>query len=207
MSTSYKTPQEKFWSGEFGNDYIERNKSKSLIASKIAFLANALKTTDRMNSCIEFGANIGLNLAAMKSLFPEQEQYGLEINAEAAAELSKLVPPENVYVSSLLDFVPDRMWDLVLVKGVLIHINPDYLPQVYDTLIKSAGRYILIGEYYNPTPIALSYRGHEDRLFKRDFAGELLDRCSDLRLIDYGFAYHRDPKFPEDDINWFLLEK
>jgi len=25
--------------------------------------------------------------------------------------------------------------------------------------------YILIGEYYNPTPVAINYRGHEDRLF------------------------------------------
>jgi spore coat polysaccharide biosynthesis protein SpsF len=26
-------------------------------------------------------------------------------------------------------------------------------------------------------------------------------------LVDYGFAYHRDPAFPQDDITWFLLEK
>ena len=24
---------------------------------------------------------------------------------------------------------------------------------------------------------------------------------------DYGFAYKRDPKFPQDDITWFLMEK
>ena len=46
-----------------------------------------------------------------------------------------------------------------------------------------------------------------ERLYKRDFAGELLDRYPDLRLADYGFAYRRDPKFPQDDINWFLLAK
>jgi spore coat polysaccharide biosynthesis protein SpsF len=55
--------------------------------------------------------------------------------------------------------------------------------------------------------VSIPYRGHEDRLFKRDFAGELLSRFGDLRLIDYGFVYHRDPKFPQDDITWFLLEK
>jgi spore coat polysaccharide biosynthesis protein SpsF len=66
---------------------------------------------------------------------------------------------------------------------------------------------ILMGEYYNPSPTAIPYRGHADRLFKRDFAGELLDRFPDLRLIDYGFAYRRDPAFPQDDITWFLLEK
>ena len=53
----------------------------------------------------------------------------------------------------------------------------------------------------------IDYRGHTDKLFKRDFAGELLDRHKDLRLMDYGFVYHGDPKFPQDDITWFLLEK
>ena len=38
----------------------------------------------------------------------------------------------------------------------------------------------------------MPYRGHTARLFKRDFAGEMLDRFSDLRLVDYGFRYHRD---------------
>ena len=45
------------------------------------------------------------------------------------------------------------------------------------------------------------------RLFKRDFAGEILDRHADLQLVDYGFAYRRNPQFPQDDITWFLMEK
>ena len=56
-------------------------------------------------------------------------------------------------------------------------------------------------------PVEVVYRGHTGRLFKRDFASELLDRYSDLRLVDYGFVYHRDPTFPLDDFNWFLMEK
>ena len=28
-----------------------------------------------------------------------------------------------------------------------------------------------------------------------------------LKLIDYGFVYHKDPLYPLDDITWFLLEK
>ena len=100
-----------------------------------------------------------------------------------------------------------QRFDLVLIKGVLIHINPDYLPQVYETLYQSTGRYLLISEYYNPTPVQVSYRGHSDRLFKRDFCGEFLDHYPDFELIDYGFVYHRDPNFPQDDTTWFLLER
>ena len=81
------------------------------------------------------------------------------------------------------------------------------LPAAYDKLHQASRRFILVAEYYNPTPVEVSYRGHAERLFKRDFAGELLDRHADLRLLDYGFVYHRDPLFPADDISWFLLEK
>ena len=41
----------------------------------------------------------------------------------------------------------------------------------------------------------------------RDFAGEIMDRHPQLQLVDYGFAYRRDPNFPQDDITWFLMEK
>ncbi len=91
-------------------------------------------------------------------------------------------------------------------SGVLIHINPDELGMVYDNLFNLSKKYILISEYYNPTPIVVEYRGHAGKLFKRDFAGEMIDRF-DLKLMDYGFFYHRDNYFSFGDSNWFLLEK
>lgn len=92
-------------------------------------------------------------------------------------------------------------------KGVLIHINPDKLSLVYDIMYKSSSRYILVSEYYNPCPVDIKYRGHSEKLFKRDFACEMLDQFPDLRLINYGFVYHRDPNFPQDDMTWFLMEE
>lgn len=96
---------------------------------------------------------------------------------------------------------------MTLIKTVLIHINPNELNTVYEKLYNCSQKYILIAEYYNPTPMTVEYRGHSNRLFKRDFAGEMMDKYSDLKLIDYGFLYHRDNNFPEDDITWFLMEK
>ena len=89
---------------------------------------------------------------------------------------------------------------------MLIHINPESLNKVYENLYNMTSKYILVADYYNPSPVMVEYRGHKDRLFKRDFAGELIDKY-DLKLIDYGFEYHRDNYFPQDDFNWFLLEK
>lgn len=207
MSDQFKTSQEAFWAGEFGDRYIERNQGPALLASNIAFFRDALRSTRGIDDCIEFGANIGMNLAALRLLYPSQVQHAVEINPEAVSRLRESLPTGNVHHASILDFKPTASHDLALIKGVLIHINPAFLPAVYDLLHAASRRYILLCEYYNPSPVTLSYRGHEDRLFKRDFCGEMLDRFPDLRLVDYGFAYRRDPCFPQDDITWFLLEK
>ncbi len=204
---SFVTEQENFWAGSFGTDYIERNQGDQLLASNLNFFSRALAGARGLGSCLEFGSNVGMNLRAIKLLYPSMDLHAIEINADACARLREVVPPSQVHHQSILDFEPLRQWDLCLIKGVLIHINPQVLPQVYDTLVRSCGRYLLVAEYYNPSPVTIPYRGHGDRLFKRDFAGEIMDRHPGMRLVDYGFAYRRDPVFPQDDITWFLLEK
>ena len=203
----FKTDQEAFWAGDFGSEYIHRNQGDALLSSNLDFFSKSLRSARGLKTCIEFGANVGMNLKALKLLYPVQEHHAIEINANAARELALVIPPENVFKSSILNFNPQQTWDLSLIKGVLIHINPDDLPQVYDKLVAACGKYLLVAEYYNPTPVGIPYRGHTDRLFKRDFAGEIMDRHRHMKLIDYGFAYRRDPNFPQDDITWFLMAK
>lgn len=207
MAHEFETGQEAFWAGQFGTQYIDRNKGDRLLASNLHFFSRALAQARRPSSCIEFGANIGMNLRALSLLYPGQEQFGIEINAEAASQLRSHVGDGNVHEGSILQFESERRWDLVLIKGVLIHLDPSVLERVYTALVRACDRYLLIAEYYNPTPVAIPYRGHDDRLFKRDFAGEVLDRHPEMRLVDYGFSYRRDPDFPQDDITWFLLER
>jgi pseudaminic acid biosynthesis-associated methylase len=206
MST-YKTDQENFWAGEFGSEYINRNQSDELLASNLAFFSKALSKIPTVKNCIEFGANVGMNLRALKLLFPNQDQYAIEINSQAVDHLRKIIDPKKIFPCSMLEFSESIFCELVFIKGVLIHINPNKLPIVYEKLYRASNRYILLCEYYNQTPVSISYRGHEDRLFKRDFAGEMLDLYPDLKLLDYGFVYSRDVAFPQDDITWFLMEK
>jgi len=205
----FKTEQEAFWHGEFGDDYAERNIGKKWIASNIALFGQILKQTGTLNSVIEFGANIGLNLQALNHLLPEAELAAVEINPNAVSKLNQLEMEQltSIYADSILDFSADKGWDMTLIKGVLIHINPDELANVYERLYQYSNRYICVVEYYNPTPVEIPYRGHAGKLFKRDFAGEMLDQFTDLTLVDYGFVYHRDRHFPQDDCTWFLLEK
>ncbi|HZL06552.1 MAG TPA: pseudaminic acid biosynthesis-associated methylase [Coriobacteriia bacterium] len=201
------TEQEAFWAGEFGDAYVDRNQGARLAATNLAFWGVVLARTQGLGSVLELGSNIGLNLVAIRHLLPDARLSAVEINEKAASLLSVNVPGVDLHRESILDFAPRAEWDLVFTRGVLIHIAPDRLPSVYELMHRSSSRYLLVSEYYNPAPVEIPYRGHSDKLFKRDFAGEMLDAFPDLALVDYGFGYHRDPSFPQDDATWFLMEK
>ncbi len=205
-NTAYKTEQEAFWAGEFGNEYINRNQDEKLITSNALLFGQILKSTVKIKSIIELGCNIGLNLQALHRINPYFKLAGYEIN-ETAANAAKELQIAQITQGTILDNIStSHKYDLTFTKGVLIHINPSQLEQAYRNLYELSSRYILVCEYYNPSPVMVNYRGNADRLFKRDFAGELINKY-DLNLIDYGFIYHRDNYFPQDDLTWFLLEK
>lgn len=202
---TFKTEQENFWAGEFGLNYIDRNNSEPLLYSKVAMWARMLQAANNVNSIRELGCNIGLNLVALKRLQPSLKLSGYEINAEAARQAAEFNVAE-IKQGSILEEIKDPKVDLTFTAGVLIHINPEYLDNVYSNLVNGSNRYVLVAEYYNQAPTKINYRGHKDRLFKRDFAGDLIDNYG-LKLIDYGFVYKRDNWAPQDDVTWFLLEK
>ena len=204
---SYSTEQEAFWAGTFGNEYVSRNSDENSVAVNVSLFAEALRHAGPIASVLELGCNVGLNLSALCALFPEACLAGLEINPSAAAAARTRLPQADIRGGSLLERTLTGSWDLVVIKGVLIHIAPDSLPEAYSALHRHASKWIVLCEYYNPAPVEVAYRGHSQRLFKRDFAGEMLDRFADLRLRDYGFRYRRDPVAPADDLTWFLLEK
>ncbi len=204
---SFYTDQEQFWAGEFGDNYAERNNSDKLLASNLNFFTKSLRSAHSIKTCIEFGANIGMNIQALKKLFPDLEFNAVEINEKASEILSKVISKDNIFQKSILNFNSEEKWDLVLIKGVLIHINPKILDEVYKILEKASKKYLLIGEYYSRKPEDIMYRGFKNKLYKRDFAGEFLDKFKNFQLLDYGFNYYRDSNFPQDDITWFLLQR
>ena len=212
MNKKFKTPQEIFWSKDFGNNYITRNSDQLLKKSNDNFFRNIFGKSENISSCLEVGANIGLNLISLKKIFKKQYQYAIEINTQACKKLSKILPKENIYNGSVLDFNIEnsefscKKFELVLSKTFLIHINPNFIDSVYDKLFLLSKKYILICEYFNPEPVDVIYRGYKKKLFKRDFAFEMIKKFN-LKLKNYGFAYHLDEEFPQDNINWFLLEK
>ena len=202
--------QEEHWAGAEGDAYHERSPGDE--RSNYHFFARALdraKPRDGIRTMIELGAGTGANIRALEKLYPFAEITAIELNIRAAKTLKVRSP--NVLVAagvSVVDWEPiQRYWDVVITKGLLIHVPPDALQKVYERIYLATGRYILLAEYYNPRPVEIPYRGEANRLWKRDFAGEMLARFQDLRLLDYGFVYHRDQEAPQDDLSWFLLER
>lgn len=197
-----------FWAGEFGDEYTDRNSGDDMMKSNIMLFKRIVKSPWLVRSVMELGCNKGLNLIALDFLDPTLSIAGVDCNKKSLQEAEAFFSGKDnarFYHGDIATFKINTTYDMVFTKGVLIHIPPDTLEKVYEIMYNLSKRYIMVAEYYNPVPVEIEYRGHDGKLWKRDFAGELLERFP-LKLVDYGFWYHRD-KFPQDDITWFLLEK
>lgn len=193
-----------FWSGDFNLGYIDRNSSDELLASNLFFFAKILFDRNiKPNTILELGANVGMNLRALQLLLPKARFSAVEINREAFEKLKEIGC--EAYLSSIEDFDSRDKYDLVLSKGVLIHIEPQELQKVYKKIVDLSNKWILIAEYFSRTPTQVVYNGEEGKLFKRDFACELMAE-NNISLVASGFS-SRLMEFPQDDINWYLFEK
>ena len=203
MEPAPRTEQEAFWAGSFGDEYTERNRIAP--ATRLPFFREILSLAPDVQSVCEIGANSGHNLAALQSLNPGMRMTGIELNPSAFARLAA-VPGITAVQSSIQDFPSSQQFDLVFTCGVLIHLNPADLQKVYRKMAALAGRYVLINEYFNPTPFAIDYRGHSGKLFKRDFAGEFLDTVKGFEPVRWGFLWKRmEPAW--DNSNWTLVRR
>jgi len=201
--------QENFWIGDFGDGMVERYRTRDFegeVDSNLYHFSKIINQTNNVDTLIELGCNIGINLHAIKKGFPDIELTGVDINPKAISILNEANISKTI-CSSMFDLDESQQYDFVLTKAALIHVNPDQLNSIYEIIISLSKKYICICEFYNPQPLEVNYRGHSNVMFQRDYAGDLLDLFSNTKLIDYGFMYHRDPQFPENDISWFLIEK
>jgi len=202
MSAIINTIQ--YWTGPEGDDYHKRQQVTD--KANVNYFARALNHYDPA-SAIELGCGDGRNMKALLQLHPLMRITGVDVNDSALQKAAEYGRPVKMSADDpVLPAMLVSAADLVYTKGLLIHIPPEQLPQVYDNLYHLSNHLILIGEYYSPRREHLHYRGEPGKLWKADFAGELMDRFPDLKLIDYGFHYHRD-FYPQDDITWFVMRK
>lgn len=200
--------QENFWTNSIARDYMQANASFDVSLGIEAWkkMMSKIDLTD-LNSFLECGCNIGRNLNSLKNLVPNASAAVIEINLEALEIALRNYQVAEAFHGSIKDADLSRKFDLVFTSGVLIHINPDDLLATMSKIYNFSNRYILIVEYFNRTPVSIEYRGQPDKLFKRDFGREFLEKFN-VKIVDYGFLWghiYDDAGF--DDITYWLFEK
>ena len=210
MNDPLATRQSLFWHGKFGDDYTERNvDSPEALSARIALWGQIFESIAGAppRSILEVGANLGINLRALKYLTPAKF-FAVEPNERARKLLleSLIVPASNVRncLAHNLDFT-DRSMDMVFTSGVLIHIHPDHLLSSCREIHRVTRRYIVCIEYFSDKPEEISYRGHDGVLFKRDFGSYWIDNFPDLETRDYGFVWKHITGL--DNLTWWIFEK
>jgi pseudaminic acid biosynthesis-associated methylase len=208
MSKSNDTHQSALWRGHFGDEYIERNpvSAGNVQAAAMLWAQILLRVQgERPRQILEVGANIGINLCALRGL-TDAELFAVEPNAAARQQLAQVLPAGNVLDGVAAKIaLADASVDLVFTRGVLIHIHPDDLLASCRELHRVARRYIVSIEYFSANPEELRYRNQSSALFKRDFGAFWLDNFPGLRVLDYGFAWQRLTGL--DNLTWWMFEK
>ena len=180
------------------------------LEANLRFFQSALAFS-HATSIIELGCGVGLNREALWEWDENIAYHGIDIDAKSIGTAAThgatwtVLDVATPYAAPLALAVGPAA-DLTFTKGCLIHIEPAKLPAVYENLYRLSTSEIMIAEYYSPNPVEIEYRGKTGLLWKRDFAGEMLQAYPDLRLVDYGF-HSRHDEFPQDDITWFLMRR
>ena len=205
---SFNSEQEKFWAKTYAEDYIKKNSQFNQKLGAEAWIKMLQANRGGVNSYLECGCNIGRNIEQLKRVLPNAKPSIIEISEPAFKFVTSRHDFVHAFNGAILDSVfDDGSFDLVFTMGVLIHINPDQLLSHMERMFRYSSKHILIGEYFNRTPISIDYQGEKDKLFKRDF-GKLFIENFDVKLLDYGFLWGYIYDLAGfDDITWWLFEK
>ena len=205
---SFHSAQEQYWAEEVASAYIARNSSFDNSLGSQAWSIMLARADQPISSFLECGCNIGRNISQLALARPEARPSAIEISQPAFDFVTRQHDLQHAFNGPILDASLDSAsFDLVFTLGVLIHIQPDQLLQTMARMYAWSSRYILMGEYFNRTPVMLEYHGEQDRLFKRDF-GRLFADNFDVEVKDCGFLWDRQYAAAGfDDVTWWLFEK
>ena len=199
--------QQLFWKEQYAKDYISKNDNYDL-AGGVKCWATMLQRSEPVNSLLECGSNVGKNIRILNNVLPRTSKSIIEISPEAYKKVSDRYELHKSFNGSIVESsFEENEFDLVYTMGVLIHIHPEDVLDNMKKMFHYSSRYILIGEYFNRTPVMIEYQGQRDKLFKSDF-GKLFLENFPVRLVDYGFLWgHIYDNAGFDDITYWLFEK
>ncbi|NQW57332.1 MAG: hypothetical protein HQ456_01350 [Polynucleobacter sp.] len=204
---TYKTEQEEFWANTYSADYIKKNSDFDGLTGQKAW-EEMLSKTISIATILECGCNIGRNIKFLNNVLPRAKKSIIELSKPAYNFVINNEEIQNSFNGSIIESeLNGHTFDLVFTMGVLIHIHPDNLLENMQKMFQYSRKYILIGEYFNRTPVMIEYQGQQDKLFKRDF-GKFFIENFDVSIVDYGFLWgHIYDNAGFDDVTWWLFEK
>lgn len=199
--------QQNFWGQEYADEYVRKNSIFNWEMG-IKGWAQMVNRASNIQSVLECGCNIGRNINILNHLLPDAEKSIIEISKVAFDIATTKYELKNAYNGPIVNANFQKgAFDLVFSMGVLIHIHPDDLLANMEKMHSLTSKYILIGEYFNRTPVMIEYQGQKDKLFKRDFGKYFMENFN-VKLLDNGFLWSYEYEVGGfDDITWWLFEK
>jgi len=188
-----QTEQEKFWSGEFGKEYTDRNSRDPKLWDKF-YIENWGTTKSSINErllgelpreikILEVGSNTGMQLKCFQEM-GYKNLYGIEVQDYAVEKSKEYTQRINIIQGSGFDLpFKDNYFDLVCTNGVLIHIHPKDHNKIMKEMVRCSKSLIMGFEYYAPETTDVNYRGNKGFLWKADFAKIFETNFPNLREI------------------------
>jgi pseudaminic acid biosynthesis-associated methylase len=206
MGDSQSQPETKrleaLWSGQFGDEYVERN---ARAAEKRAGFWQMILADLQPRRALEVGCNLGANLRWIAEATGAENTYGIDVNQKALERVHATLPGVNAILSPARELpFRDRWFDLVFTMGVLIHQPESTLPLVMSEIVRCSRRYVLCGEYHAEETTEVAYRGQEGALFKRDYGRIYQELFPELKLHKQGFL---GPEEGFDDVTYWVFQK
>jgi spore coat polysaccharide biosynthesis protein SpsF len=173
-----------FWAGTFGDEYGRRN--RVVWEHRIPFWRRILEITRAKTFC-EAGVNAGWNFQAIRRIDPEASMSGVDVNQSAIESAQEFgFDVMKAPASDVATLFGPSACDMSLTSGVLIHVAPDDLKATMQALIDVSSKWVLAVEYAADEEVAITYREHKGRLWKRPF-GKLYEDLG-LDLFETGPA-------------------
>jgi pseudaminic acid biosynthesis-associated methylase len=210
------TKQIETWKGDFGREYTGRNTFQDYQEFDRFYVERYGVSRDGLNRhflgglptnarILEVGCNIGNQLEALGQI-GFTNLYGVEIQGDAVKQAHLLRPHLNVIEGSVFE-IPfrDDFFDVVFTNNVLIHIAPANLVRAFSEMNCVTRSYIWGMEYFAPEFTGVRYRGHDNLLWKGDYAALIQKQFPDLWEEKSEFYAYQDGSGLTDKM--YLLRK
>ena len=188
-----------FWIGDFGKKYMKKYTFDETHKRQI-YIEKILQYTLDINSILEIGCNVGINIKAIKNI-GDYELYGIEPFKDALDICIKnnLLDLDKAFCTntSNMKMFKDNQIDLVFTSMVLMYIPLPELKIATDNIVRISKKYILCCELSSNKKES-TYIYENTNVYDRNWGDFYTKNYKNLELINYN---------KESQFSWWLFKK